>query len=269
MTAMTAATLDDLSGGRLLLGLGVSGPQVVEGWHGVAYGKPLQRTREYIDIVRRILDRGDPLEYQGSHYRIPYRGPDATGLGKPLKIIGRPRADIPIYLAAIGPKNIALAAQIADGWLPVIYSPERAEEVFGDALAQGRSKRILDRDLEVVPSVAALLTGDVTAGRETMKPVLALYIGGMGARGTNFYNDLAVRYGFEQAAGQIQDLYLAGRKDEAVAAVPDRLVDEVNLVGTREMIRDRLDTYREAGVSGISVSSFDLPTLRTLAELVL
>jgi F420-dependent oxidoreductase-like protein len=269
MTAMTAATLDELSGHRLLLGLGVSGPQVVEGWHGVPYGQPLRRTREYIEIVRTILAREAPLQYEGSHYQIPYLGADATGLGKPLKIIGQPRSDIPIYLAAIGPRNITLAAEIADGWLPVFYSPEKARSVFGGALAEGKSRRAIPSELDVVPSVQALVTDDLAAGRDLMRPMLALYIGGMGARGRNFYHDLAGRYGFEEAATRIQDLYLAGEKTAAVAEVPDALVDQVSLIGPIERIKERLDAWRDSGVTGLAVGSFDLATLRALAEAVL
>jgi F420-dependent oxidoreductase-like protein len=269
MTAMTAATLDELSGHRFLLGLGVSGPQVVEGWHGVPYGQPLRRTREYVEIVRAVLAREAPLQYEGSHYQIPYAGADATGLGKPLKMIGQPRAAIPIYLAAIGPRNVTLTAEIADGWLPVFYSPEKASSVFGAAIADGVARRQLASTLDVVPSVQALITDDIAAGRDLMRPMLALYIGGMGARGRNFYNDLAVRYGFDEEASRIQDLYLAGSKVEAVGAVTDRMVDEVALVGPVERVKDRVEAWKDAGVSGLAIGSLDLPTLRALAELVL
>ncbi|HUO46614.1 MAG TPA: LLM class F420-dependent oxidoreductase [Acidimicrobiia bacterium] len=270
MTAMTAATLDDLSGGRFLLGLGVSGPQVVEGWHGVAYGHPLVRTREFVEIVRRILARQSPLVFSGDHYEIPYRGEDATGLGKPLRIIGQPHPDIPIFLAAIGPRNVSLTAEIADGWLPVLYSPERSANVFAAALSAGRAVRNPEQgDLEVVPSVQALVTDDLEAGRLALKPALALYIGGMGAKGRNFYNDLVMRYGYDEAATKIQDLYLSGQKQEAVAAVPDQLVDELCLVGPAGRIRDRLEAWQESGVSGLAIGTFDLTTLRTLAELAL
>jgi F420-dependent oxidoreductase-like protein len=269
MTAMTAATLDELSGQRLLLGLGVSGPQVVEGWHGVPYGQPLRRTREYVEIVRAILARKAPLEYDGTHYQIPYLGADATGLGKPLKLIGQPRWDIPIYLAAIGPRNVTLTAEIADGWLPVFYSPEKASSVFGAALAEGLSRRHLASTLDVVPSVQALITDDMDAGRDLVRPMLALYIGGMGARGRNFYNDLAIRYGFEKDASRIQDLYLTGEKAGAVAAVPDALVDEVSLIGPIERVKERLSVWEDSGVTGLAVGSFDLATLRGLAEAVL
>src|SRR5438105_3988207 len=208
-TAMTAATLDLLSGGRLLLGLGLSGPQVVEGWHGQPYGKPLAKTREYVSIVREILRRDRPLEHHGPHYDIPYSAPDATGLGKPLKLIVHPlRADIPIYLAAIGPKNVALAAEIADGWLPVFYSPQRAN-VFQSALAEGFARAGGGKSLahfDIAPAVHVVVGDDLAQCFAQVKPGLAFYIGGMGARNRNFYNDLVRRYGFEAEAKHVQDL---------------------------------------------------------------
>ena len=228
MTAMTATSLDQLSGGRFLLGLGVSGPQVVEGWHGQPYGKPLVRTREYVSIVRAVWARERPLEHQGEHYQIPYRGPGASGLGKPLKSILHGR-QIPIYIAAIGPKSVEQTAEIADGWLPIFYSPYRTK-VYQGALEAGFAKAGGGKSLatfDVAPAVIVVQTDDVQACLDFVKPMLALYIGGMGARGKNFYNDLACRYGFEAAAKKIQDLYLDGKKDEATAAVPDELADEV------------------------------------------
>jgi F420-dependent oxidoreductase-like protein len=264
MTAMTAATLDLMSGGRMLLGLGTSGPQVAEGWHGQAFGKPLGRTREYVELVRSALRR-DVVRHQGRHYEIPYAGADATGLGRPLKLMMRPlRSEIPIYLAAIGPKNVELAAEIADGWLPVWLSPERLEDVFGDALAG--AKEGFDIAAFGVP---VALTDDVQAGRDFVKPHLALYIGGMGARGQNYYNTLICRYGYEGEAREIQELYLGGRQREAIAAVPDALVDEVALVGPRERIADRLEAWRESGVTTLLVQTHDRATLRTMAELLL
>ncbi len=250
MTAMTAMTLDALSGGRALLGLGVSGPQVVEGWHGQPFGKPLVRTREYVAIVRAILAREKPLEHAGPYYQIPYRGPDATGLGKPLRSILHGRAALPIYLAAIGPKSVALAAEVADGWLPAFFSPARAG-LFRAALEAGFARRTSPgrETFDVAPSVAVVLGPDVAACRAAVKPRLALYLGGMGARGTNFYFDLACRYGYEVAARRFQDLYLAGKRAEAEAAVPDALVDEVALCGPRERIAERLPRWREAGVT--------------------
>ena len=268
MTAMTATTLDQLSGGRFLLGLGVSGPQVVEGWHGVPYGKPLVRTREYVEIVRRIWAREQPLEHQGEHYQIPYRGPGATGLGKPLKSILHGR-QIPIYLASIGPKSVQLAAEIADGWMPIWYSPYRTE-VYRDALNAGFTKAGKGKGLhtfDVAPAVTVVLGDDVAACLGFIKPFLALYIGGMGARGKNFYNDLACRYGFEGPAKIIQDLYLSGKKDEAAAAVPDQLADEVSLVGPKERLRDRLAAWRESGVTTMICALMQVEALRALAEI--
>jgi F420-dependent oxidoreductase-like protein len=272
MTAMTASTLDLMSGGRFLLGLGLSGPQVVEGWHGQPYGKPLRKTREYVDIVRTILRREEPLEYHGEHYEIPYAGPGATGLGKPLKIIGRPRADLPIYIAAIGPKNVELAAEIADGWLPIFFSPYRLAETYGAALDAGFAKAANDKSrakFDIAPSVTVLVGDDVDALRGFVKPVTALYVGGMGARGRNFYNDLACRFGYEAAAKEIQDLYLDGKKQEATAAVPDELVDEIALVGPKERITERLEPWREAGVTTMVVLGQQPEALRLMAELTL
>jgi F420-dependent oxidoreductase-like protein len=271
LTATTALTLDQLSGGRFLLGLGVSGPQVVEGWHGVPYGKPLARTREYVEIVRAVWRRDKPLEHAGAYYHIPYVGPDATGLGKPLKSILHGRADLPIYLAAIGPKNLALAAEIADGVLPIFFSPERTA-AFRPHLEAGFQRagggKSLDR-FDLAPSVAVVVGSDVARCREVIKPRLALYVGGMGARGKNFYNDLVSRYGYEAAARSIQDLYLAGRKEEAAAAVPDALVDEVALCGPKERIRERLPVWRASGCTTLICATGQVEAIRTMAELVL
>ena len=262
-TAMTAATLDLMSGGRFLLGLGTSGPQVVEGWHGEPWGKPLGKTREYIEIVRAALRR-DVVEHQGEHYRIPYDGPGATGLGKPLKLMMRPlRADIPIYLAAIGPKNVALAAEIADGWLPIFVDPERFGDAFGDSIAGAPP------GFEIAATANVLVGDDVQALRDSLKPHLALYVGGMGAKGKNFYNTLARRYGWEAAAETIQELYLAGHQREAIAAVPDELVDAVALVGPKERIADRLAAWRETPVTTLIAGSPQPEALQVLAELVL
>jgi F420-dependent oxidoreductase-like protein len=258
--AMTAATLDLMSGGRFLLGLGTSGPQVVEGWHGQPWGKPLTRTREYVEIVRRIWRR-EALEFEGDQYRVPYAGDDATGVGKPLKLMMRPvRREIPIYLAALSPKNVQLAFEIADGWLPIFFSPERARDAFGYEPREG---------FEIAPSAQAIVTDDEESARDFLRPLLALYIGGMGSRGANFYNRLVVRYGYEAEAARIQELYLEGKQLEAIAAVPDALIDEVALVGSPEKIRDRLAAYREAGVTRLLVSTHDVATLRTRAELAL
>jgi F420-dependent oxidoreductase-like protein len=257
-TAMTAATLDFLSGGRFLLGLGTSGPQVVEGWHGQPWGKPLTKTREYVGIVRAALRR-ETVEFHGDQYEIPYAGADATGLGKPLKLMVRPLRDsIPIYLAALSPKNVRLAFEIADGWMPIFFSPERAREAFGYEPREG---------FEIVPTVQVIVTDDVEAARDALRPMLALYIGGMGARGANFYNALVRRYGYEDDAERIQALYLDGRQREAIASVPGEFIDEIALVGPPERIRDRLDAWREAGVTTLLVGTSDVGALRTMAEL--
>jgi F420-dependent oxidoreductase-like protein len=269
-TAATVATLDLLSGGRVLLGLGTSGPQVAEGWHGQAWGKPLTRTREYVEIVRAILRREAPLEHHGEHYDIPYSGPGATGLGKPLRIIVHPpRADVPIYLAAIGPKNVALAAEIGDGWLPIFFSPERFPDTHAPMLEEGFARRGGRPDgWDLAAHVPVVVTDDVSAGRDFLKPLLALYVGGMGAKGKNFYTRLAERYGYADAAATIQELYLAGKKNEAIAAVPDALVDEVALVGDRARIADRLAAFQECGVETLILQARQPEALRLLAELV-
>jgi F420-dependent oxidoreductase-like protein len=264
MAAMTAATLDLMSGGRVLLGLGTSGPQVVEGWHGQSFGKPLGRTREYVEIVRAAIRR-ELVENEGAHYEVPYRGADATGLGKPLKLMLRPvRDEIPIYLAAIGPRNVALAAEIADGWLPVWVSPTKLRDVFGDALAAAQPG--FDVAAFAVP---VAVSDDLQAARDFVKPHIALYVGGMGAKGQNYYNALVARYGYEDEAHEIQELYLGGKKMEAIASVPDALVDEVALVGSRERIADRLEAWKESPVTTLLIQAHDPATLRTMAELVL
>jgi F420-dependent oxidoreductase-like protein len=250
------------------MGLGVSGPQVVEGWHGQAFGKPLRKTREYVDIVRAVLRREKPVEYHGEYYRIPYAGADATGLGKPLKSIVHGRPDLPIYLAAIGPKNVALAAEIADGWIPVFFSPHRMK-MFREWLDEGMRKAgPKPNGFDIMPSVGVKVGDDVAACRATIKPRIALYVGGMGARDRNFYNELTRRYGYEDAARRVQDLYLSGKKAEAEAAVPDALVDEVALCGPRERIRDQLGAWKDAGVTTLMVSG-DHEAIRTVAELAL
>jgi F420-dependent oxidoreductase-like protein len=268
MTAMTAMTLDALSGGRVRLGLGVSGPQVVEGWHGQPFGQPLPRTREYVEIVRAILRREKPLEFRGEYYQVPYTGPGASGLGKPLKSILHGRADLPIYLAAIGPRNVALAAEIADGWIPIFFAPGH-RAMFRSWLTEGfRAAGAPKPRFDIMPSVVVVVGDDVSGCRAKVKARLALYVGGMGARGKNFYNELAQRYGYEEAARTIQELYLSGRKAEAEAAVPDALVDEVALCGPRERIRERLSEWQAAGVTTLMVSG-DAAAARTMAELVL
>lgn len=267
MTAMTATTLDQLSGGRFILGLGVSGPQVVEGWHGVPYGKPLKRTREYIEIVRTIFAREKAVEHHGEHYQIPYAGPGATGLGKPLKSILHGRKDLPIYVAATGLKSVAQVAEIADGWLPIFFSPERAPKVYGPSLQAGFAKAGKQpSQFDVAASVTVIVGDDVQACLDMVKPQLALYIGGMGAKGKNFYNELACRYGFEREAAQIQDLYLSGKKNEATALVPNQLVDEVALVGPAARIRDRLQRWKDSPVSTIICATIQPEALRIMAE---
>ncbi|MGH7788724.1 MAG: LLM class F420-dependent oxidoreductase [Candidatus Binatia bacterium] len=268
MAAMTATTLDQLSGGRFLMGIGASGPQVVEGWHGVPYGNALRRTREYIEIVRAIWAREKPLEYSSEHYQIPYRGAGATGLGKPLKSILHGR-QIPIYVAAIGPQSVRQAAQIADGWLPIFWSPFRAPKVFKESLDAGFKKAGNGKslkDFDIAAGATVIINDDVKACLGFIKPALALYIGGMGARGKNYYNELACRYGFEAEAKKIQDLYLDGKKDEATAAVPDELADEVSLVGPPERIRDRLAAWRESGVGTLTCATMQVEALRLLAD---
>jgi F420-dependent oxidoreductase-like protein len=262
-TAMTAATLDLLSGGRFLLGLGTSGPQVVEGWHGQPWGKPLGKTREYVEVVRAALRR-DVVEHEGDHYRIPWDGPGATGLGKPLKLMLRPlRAEIPIYLAALGPKNVALAAEIADGWLPIFVAPERFDAAFGPSLAAAPD------GFEIAATASVLVGDDVPALRDALRPHVALYVGGMGAKGRNFYNSLVRRYGWEEDAERIQELYLGGKQREAIAAVPDELVDAVSLVGPKERIAERLEAWRETPVTTLVLGTTQPEALQTLAELVL
>jgi F420-dependent oxidoreductase-like protein len=271
-TAMTAMTLHQLSGGRMLLGLGLSGPQVVEGWHGVAYGKPLAKTREYVQIVRDIFKREAPVEHAGEYYQIPYRGADATGLGKPLKSILAPAPDIPIYLASIGPKNVALTAEIADGWLPIFFAPEHYASAYADSVNDGLARAVGGKSLsqfDIAPTVTVIVDDDVDAARNRIKPMLALYVGGMGARGRNFYYDLAVRYGFEGAAARIQELYLSGDKVEAMMAVPDALVDAVALVGPQARIRERLQLWQASPITTLIVTVFNVHDLRTMAELVL
>jgi len=271
-TAMTALTLDQLSGGRFLLGLGLSGPQVVEGWHGQPYGKPLAKTREYVNILRTIFQREAPLMHRGHHYQIPYQGPDATGLGKPLKSILHGRPDIPIYLAAIGPKNVELTAEIADGWLPIFFSPQHYKAVYQAPIEAGFTKAGNGKSLgnfDIAASVSVVVGDDVDACRKQVKPMLALYIGGMGAKGKNFYNNLARRYGYEAAAGKIQDLYLAGKKKEAAASVPNGLVDAVALCGPKARIAERLTLWRNSPVTTLNIMTTSIEGLRAMAELML
>jgi F420-dependent oxidoreductase-like protein len=267
-TAMTALTLDHLSGGRVVLGLGVSGPQVVEGWYGQDYAKPLARTREYVEIVRRVIAREAPVEFRGEHYSVPL--PGGTGLGKPLKSIVRPlRTEIPIYLGAEGPKNVALAAEIADGWLPMFFSP-RSDGFYREALAAGFARpgaRRSGDDFEVACVVPVVPGDDVEACADLLRPMLALYIGGMGARDRNFHKDVFVRLGYEAECEKIQDAYLDGRKDEAAGAVPTAMVEDVYLVGPPEKIRDDLERWRETCITTLLVSG-PPPLLEQIAGIV-
>ncbi|HPG24061.1 MAG TPA: LLM class F420-dependent oxidoreductase [Myxococcota bacterium] len=275
MTAMTAMTLYALSGGRFVLGLGPSGPQVVEGWHGVPYGRPLTRTREYVSIVRTILERKVRLEHDGYHYQIPYRGEGATGLGKPLKSILHGDPAMKIFTASISPAGMECAAEVADGVFPVWMDPERYD-LFEDSLERGFAKAGGGKslaDFEIAPFCSVVLGDDVEKCRIPIKHYLALYIGGMGARDKNFYNDYVKRMGYEEAAVKVQDLYLEGRKGEAAEAVPDALVDAVALVGPADRIRDRLQAWKEAGARGrvgsLLAGTGDPKALRVLAEEVL
>ena len=269
-TAMTAMTFDQLSGGRFILGLGMSGPQVVEGWHGVPYGKLLKRTREYVAVLRNIFAREAPLEYQGEYYTVPYRGPGSTGLGKALKSIVHGRKDIPIYIAAIGPKNTALAAEIADGWIPTQFAAEHFH-VFEPHLKEGIARRKDGKtlqDLDICASVVVALGDDVKRCLESVKPRIALYVGGMGARGRNFYFDLVCRYGYESAARKIQDLYLQGKRAEATAAVPDALADQLALCGPKERIRERLEPWKKAPITTLNLRNPSREVLRLMPELL-
>ena len=266
--AMTAMTLNQLSGGRFLMGLGLSGPQVVEGWHGVSYAQPLARTREYVSIVRAIFGREAPLTFEGRHYQIPYRGDDATGLGKPLKSTLKADPHIPIYLAAIGPKNVELAAEVADGWLPIFFAPERYDAVFKPHVDAGLAKAGKTMEnFDIAPTVSVVINDNLDIAYNMLRPMLALYVGGMGARGKNFYYDLATRYGFEGAAAEIQDLYLSGDKGAAMARVPAELIDAVALVGPRERVRERLTLWRNSPVTTLNMTVFDVETLRAMVEL--
>ena len=268
-TAMAAMTLDHLSGGRLILGLGVSGPQVVEGWYGQPFSKPLARMREYIGVLRQIWAREGPVSHAGPHYPLPI--PDGTGLGKALKSSIRPlRREIPIYLAAEGPKNIALSAELCEGWLALFYSPYH-DGFYRGALAEGFARpgaRHAADEFEVAATVPLIVTDDIEAAADALRPMYALYFGGMGARGANFHADVAIRMGYEREVEQIQELYLSGHKDQAAAAVPTELVDQLTLIGPRDKIRHDLDAWRDSIVTTLLIGG-DVATLRTAAELVL
>jgi F420-dependent oxidoreductase-like protein len=262
-TAMTAMTLDHLTGGRLLLGIGASGPQVVEGWYGVPFPRPLARTREYVEIMRKVWRREEPVTGPGPHYPLPY--PGGAGLGKPLKLITHPlRPDIPLYLGAEGPRNVALAAEIADGWLPLFVFPEKIDQMYGEALAGARP------GFDIAAMVMVIISDDVRAALDGVKLMLTLYIGGMGAKSRNFHADIVSRMGYAEAAEQIQALYLAGRKDEAFHAIPDELADGISLVGPLGRIRERLELWRKSPVSSLLVMGpRDEPSLRAIRDLVL
>ncbi|MEZ7979286.1 MAG: LLM class F420-dependent oxidoreductase [Myxococcota bacterium] len=253
MTAMTATTLNQLSEGRFMLGLGPSGPQVIEGWHGVPYGKPLARTKEYIEIIRKIWAREEPLTFQGEHYSIPCTGEGTTNLGKPLKSILHGDPSIPIYTASISPNGLACAAEVADGVIPMMYDPERYSELLQPSFEKGFAKAVGEKSLanfDVMVGVTVIVSDDVEKAMMPVKANIAQYVGGMGARDKNFYNDYAKRMGFVEAAEEIQNLFLSGKKAEAIAAVPNELVDAVHLVGPEGKIRERLQAWKEAGKRG-------------------
>jgi F420-dependent oxidoreductase-like protein len=272
--AMTAMSLQALSDDRFLLGIGPSGPQVIEGWHGVPYGKPLGRTREYVAIVRQIFARERPLEHQGEHYQIPYAGPGATGLGKPLKTIMHPKPTLKIYTASIAPAGLRTAAEVADGVLPFLMSPEKADAIVAplrEGLAASPGKTLADFDN--APYVRIRMGDDVAACRDALRAHLAFYVGGMGARSKNFYNDLVKRMGYEAEAARIQDLFLDGKRNEAAAAVPDTLIDETCLIGPPARIKDRLQAWQELArdnrLGTMLLADADVEAIRVVAEAVL
>ncbi len=269
---MAAITLDHLSGGRVILGLGASGPQVVEGWYGQPYPKPLARTREYIDIVRQVLAREHPVTSDGPHYPLPYRGADGMGLGKPLKSTVHPlRRELPIYLAAEGPKNVALAAEIADGWLPFFFAPRASAEAAA-ALEAGFALRAPERspreNFEVALQLAVIPHPDVEKAADLVRPIIALYVGGMGAKGENYHRNVIDRLGYTAECDAIQELYLAGKKEQAIAAVPTKLVEEIALIGPPEKIRDELRAWEESVVTTMLVQgpAFALRTIRDVLQ---
>jgi len=262
-TAMAALTLDHLSHGRMILGLGVSGPQVVEGWYGQPFSQPLARTREYVNIIRQVLRRETPVTSDGPHYPLPYRGAGAWGLGKPLRPITHPlRAELPIWLGAEGPKNVALAAEICDGWFPLYYSPYRPE-VYADQIQRAKP------GFEVAPGVFISISNDVETALLPVKAMLGFYIGGMGAKKRNFHKDLMARMGFAAEAEKIQQLFFENKREEAVAAVPDQFADEISLVGPVERVRDRLQAWKDTPVTTMLIMSHDMSLVRTAAEVVL
>ncbi|HKY65903.1 MAG TPA: LLM class F420-dependent oxidoreductase [Acidimicrobiales bacterium] len=266
LLGMTAAGIDALSDGRCILGIGASGPQVIEGFHGVPYTQPITRTREIIEICRQVWGR-ERVSYDGKAYTLPLPPEQGTGLGKSLKLITRPVRDrIPVYVAALGPKNVRMTAEVADGWLPFFYLPEKVDDVWGDDLRAGAAARADDlAPLEIVAGGLLAVGDDAAQMRDLARPMIALYVGGMGARGRNFYNDLACRYGFEAEATKIQDLYLDGKKDEAAAAVPDGLLEAATICGPEGYVRDRIAAYKAAGVTSLNVTPIasDIPALVT------
>ena len=275
MAAMTAMSLDHLSGGRFIVGLGPSGPQVVEGWYGASYDKPLTRQREYIEIMRMVFARQAPVAYSGVHYQLPYRGPGSTGLGKPLKSILHCERKIPIYTASLQPKPVAMSAELADGFFPAWMNPDRFD-VFAPSIEEGLAKAGGGKTLanfDVAPIVMVMLGDDVEACRIPVKAMLALYVGGMGARDKNFYNNYVTELGYGAAARTVQDLYLAGKKDEAAMAVPDQLVDEIALVGSSDRIRDRAQRWIDAGkkhhVGSMLIGTAQIEAMQLMAELML
>ena len=269
LTAMTAAGLDAVSGGRFTLGLGASGPQVIEGWHGVPYKKPLAATREVIEICRKVWRR-ERVVHDGEMYQLPLPPEQGTGLGKPLKLINHPvREDIPIYIASLGPKNVALTAEVADGWLPVFFYPERARQVWGDDLAEGNHLRDENlAPLEVIAGGSLAICDEDAAQkiRDGARAMTALYVGGMGAKGKNFYNNIFQKYGYESEAEQIQDLYLSGQKDSAEALIPDDYLRATAMVGDEGWVRERIEAYREAGVTRLSINPVGPNRLETIEK---
>ena len=267
--AMAAMTLDHLSGGRVVLGIGASGPQVVEGWYGQPYPRPLERTREYVEIMRAVFRRDEPVEFHGKHYDLPFRG--GAGLGKALKSTVHPlREDIPIFLAAEGPKNVALSAEIADGWLPLFFSP-KSDATYRAALAEGFARKGARRtagDFEVAAIVPVIVNDDIEQAANAIRPMLALYVGGMGAKGANFHYDVLARLGYEAECAHVQELYLAGNKREAIAAIPTKMVEDTALIGPIEKIRDELPAWKATCLTTMLVSG-PPQTLRAVAELVL
>jgi F420-dependent oxidoreductase-like protein len=273
--AMTALTLQALSGNRFLCGIGPSGPQVVEGWHGVPFGRPLARTREYVAIIRQVVERQGPLEFHGAHYEIPYMGPGSSGLARPLRSIIHGDPSLKIYTASVSPAGLRTAGEVADGVLPYFMSPEKAEAIVGP-IQEGRARAGKPRDLgdfDNAPYVRVSMGEDLAKCRDALRPGLAFYIGGMGAREANFYNDLTKRLGYEAAAADIQNLFLAGRREEAAAAVPDALIDEISLVGPPDRIRDRLQAWQDVArnnwVGSLVLVGADQAAMRVIAEAVL